>query len=96
MGGYMMELWDIRDSKGIPTGRTIEKGRTFEDGEYHIAVEAWIINSKGEFLIQKRSSRCVHYPNVWSLTAGRIQAGEDAKVFFIRFVREELGLELNS
>lgn len=90
-----MELWDIRDSRGIPTGRTIEKGRTFEDGEYHIAVEAWIINSKGEFLIQKRSSRCVHYPNVWSLTAGRIQAGEDAKEGCIREVREEIGLELN-
>lgn len=89
-----MELWDICDSKGIPTGRTIEKGRDFGEGEYHIAVEAWIVNRKGEFLIQKRSSRCQHYPNVWSLTAGRIQAGEDAWDGCIREVKEEIGLAL--
>ena len=52
------------------------------------------MNTKGEFLIQKRSSRCVHYPNVWSLTAGRIQAGEDAKEGCIREVQEEIGLAL--
>ena len=89
-----MELWDICDSKGIPTGRVMEKGKDLGDGEYHVAVEAWIMNTKGEFLIQKRSSRCVHYPNVWSLTAGRIQAGEDAKEGCIREVQEEIGLAL--
>ena len=90
-----MELWDICDSKGIPTGRVMEKGKELGDGEYHVAVEAWIVNTEGEFLIQKRSSRCVHYPNVWSLTAGRIQAGEDAKEGCIREVQEEIGLALD-
>ena len=46
-----MELWDICDSKGIPTGRVMEKGKDLGDGEYHVAVEAWIMNTKGEFLI---------------------------------------------
>ena len=34
-----MELWDICDSKGIPTGRVMEKGKDLGDGEYHVAVD---------------------------------------------------------
>lgn len=89
-----MEHWDICDSQGKPTGRTIAKGGDFAPGEYHIAVEAWIVNSAGQYLIQKRSSCCQHYPDMWSLTAGRIQAGEEPARGCIREVEEEIGLHL--
>lgn len=89
-----MELWDICDGKGIPTGRTVIKGRELGQGEYHVAVEAWIVNSSGEYLIQKRSALCQHYSGLWSLTAGRIQAGESPAEGCIREVEEEIGLSL--
>lgn len=89
-----MELWDICDKYGNVTGRTREKGQPFEEGEYHVAVEAWILNEKGEFLIQKRSSKCQHYPGVWSLTAGRIQAGETPAEGCAREIEEEIGLRI--
>ena len=87
-----MELWDVCDKYGNPTGKTKKKGEVFEDGEYHVAVEAWIVNEKGEFLIQKRSSRCEHYPGIWSLTAGRIQAGETPAQGCAREIEEEIGI----
>lgn len=90
-----MEFWDVCDSAGNPTGRRKIKGETFYDGEYHIAVEIWIVDSNGRFLIQKRSSTCLLYPGIWSLTAGRIQAGEDSFDGIIRETKEELGLDIS-
>ena len=53
-----MELLDIYDATGLPTGKTIvigDKNTILGDNE-HIAVGViFIENSKGEFLIQKTS-----------------------------------------
>lgn len=52
------ELWDVLDKNGEPTGKTVSRGfkGAFPKGKYHLVVHIWIKNSKGEFLIQKRSS----------------------------------------
>ena len=52
-----MEYWDIYDKDGNFTGKIIEKGTAFLPGEYHKAVEIWIINKDGNLLLQKRE-RC--------------------------------------
>lgn len=91
----MKEIWDIVDSEGRPTGRTMEKGAPMAYGEYHLSVSVWIVNEKGEFLISKRVSTKKAAPDMWETTGGSALAGEDALTAALREVREELGIVLN-
>lgn len=89
-----MEQWDIYDKYGNPTGRIIEKGSMTSVEEYHLAMEAWIINSKKELLIQQRSKHCEILPGIWSHTTGRMMAGETPADGCIREIKEELGISV--
>ena len=53
-----MELWDIYDINKEKTGKVIDRhgDEKLKDGEYHLVVEAIIINSKGEIFYYKRES----------------------------------------
>ena len=87
-----VELWDILDKDGRLTGRTVEKGRPLKEGEYHLIVHIWIRNSKGEYLIQKRSSQVGAWPGVWGVAGGSAISGESSLDAALREVKEELGL----
>ena len=87
-----MELWDIYDEQGNRTGKTKPKGSPMEPGEYHLSMEAWIMNSEGKILLQLRAPGCDILPNTWSLTTGRMIAGEDTLQGCIRELKEELGV----
>lgn len=88
------ELWDILDGEGNPTGRTIERGKPLQAGEYMLAVHIYIVNSKGEYLMQKRSSTKEVLPGVWDTTGGAVTAGEDSRLGALREVEEEIGIKL--
>lgn len=90
-----MEIWDILDSEGNLTGRTIERGKTLAKGDYHLVVFAWLKNDKGEFLISKRN------PNKssggqWETVGGSAISGETSMKAAMREVKEELGILLDS
>ncbi len=36
-----------------------------KEGDHHLVVHVWIVNDKGEFLIQKRQSWKEGGPNMW-------------------------------
>ena len=91
-----MEFWDIYDKNGRLTGRQVQKNATLQHGEYHLAVEVWIINSKKQILLQQRSKNCELLPGVWGLTTGRVKSKEDSLQGCLREVQEELGLHLSS
>jgi 8-oxo-dGTP diphosphatase len=88
----MAELWDILDRDGSLTGRTIERGRPLKEGEYHLIVHVWIRNSKGEYLIQKRSAQVGFLPGIWGVAGGSAISGESSLDAALREVKEELGL----
>ena len=45
----MAEFWDIYDGNKKNTGRTAERGvYEFKDGEYHLVVQAIILNTKND------------------------------------------------
>lgn len=89
-----MELWDVLDVNGNPTGRIIERSGLLTAGEYYLGVHIYIINSKGEFLIQKRAKCKRHYPDIWDLNMGHVIAGETSKQAAIREISEEIGVRL--
>lgn len=90
----MSEYWDIYDKDRRLTGRTVERGKPMKQDEYHIVVEAIIINSKGEYLISKRTPN-KHFPLMWEFTGGSVLAGEDSLSGAVREAKEELGVELD-
>lgn len=88
-----MELWDILDENRSKTGNVIERGKSMNKGDYHLVVFAIIVNSKGEFIISKRTPDKT-YPNKWEFTGGSVLAGEDSLTAVLREVKEELGITL--
>ena len=90
-----MELWNILDSSGNKTGKTKVRGEELQEGEYHLVVHIWILNDKGQFLIQKRADHLKLMPGLWAATGGSIVAGEDGRTAAIREVKEELGFDVD-
>jgi 8-oxo-dGTP diphosphatase len=88
-----MELWDIYNEKRERTGKTIFRGEKLGENEYHLVVHMWIINSKGQFLIQKRASGVKSSPNMWAATGGAAVAGDDSYTACKREVYEEIGIK---
>lgn len=90
----MIEYWDVCDINGTKLGYTKCANEQFYEGEYHFGASLWITNSNDQLLIQKRAISKNVCPNIWSITGGKVQAGESSVEACIREVWEEIGLEL--
>lgn len=90
-----MEYWDILDKNGNKTGKTIVRGkRCLGKGEYHLVVHIWVINDKGEFLIQRRSDDKPLMAGEWAATGGSAISGEGSRHAALRELSEELGIRV--
>lgn len=88
-----MEFVEMFDNKRKPLSKTVER-YTHIPGEYSQGSHVWIMNSKGELLIQKRTPTKKLYPNLWSITSGGTDVGETTLDTAYREVKEELGINL--
>ena len=89
----MAELWNILDENGNATGLLHERGKPMCKGEYHLTVNVWIENDKGEYLISQRSPN-KSFPNIWECTGGNAVAGDDSLTTVLKETSEELGIIL--
>ncbi len=87
-----MELWDVLDSTGKMTGKTMVRGQPLQSGDYHLVVHIWIVDRKGNLLIQRRAEDRYPMPGEWAVTGGSAMAGEDSRTAICRELREELGI----
>ena len=89
----MVELWDIYDINRKKIGKYAERGvYEFKPGEYHIVVNALIMNSKNQILISKRAE-FKPFGLMWECNGGSILKGESSLQGMIREIKEELGIE---
>ena len=86
-----MEKRDLYDANRNLTGETIFKGEPIPNGRYIIVVLVYIQNSKGEFLIQKRS---LEKNGKYASTGGHAKSGETGLLGMVTEIKEELGLEV--
>lgn len=86
-----MEKRDLYDINKNLTGETIIKGNPIPDGRYIFVVLIFIQNSKGNFLIQKRSLK---KDGKYGSTGGHPKSGESSLQGIITEVQEEIGLAL--
>lgn len=91
-----MEKHDIYDMYRSKTGKTTERGKPLDAGEYRLAVTACIFNAKGELLVQQRQPFKDDWANMWDFTAaGSAISGETPQTAIERELFEELGLTVN-
>ena len=86
-----MEKRDLYDENRILTGETVFKGEPIPLGRYIIVVLSIIQNSKGEFLIQKRS---IQKNGKYASTGGHVKSGETSIQGIICEIKEEIGLDV--
>ena len=73
----MEEYFDILTAEGEFTNRVESRKKCHKEGLWHKAVALFIINSKNQVLLQKRSANKRMWPNLWDITAGgHVLAGE--------------------
>lgn len=92
----MIEYFDVLKENGEYEGRVETRDTCHEKGLWHKAVAMFMINSKGQVLLQKRSANKKLWPNLWDITAGgHVLAGEFGFEAIIREIKEELGIQID-
>ena len=76
-----MEIFDIIDENGNPTGKTVTREKAHTDGIPHRTAHIWIIRKES-------------FPGKFDTSsAGHIQAGDEPQESAIRELHEELGIQ---
>ena len=89
-----MELLDVLDEDGNPTGEVETREEIYNKGLWHRSSHIWILNDKNEILVQKRNPFKQTFPNLWAISvAGHVDSGETSLDTAIREVKEELNLD---
>jgi len=90
-----MELFEILDKHGKPTGEVVDKTKLHKINLWHRAAHVWITNSKGELLLQKRAVIVANHADMWDISvAGHTRAGDTTLQTAKREAHEELGLRV--
>ena len=91
-----MELFDVIDSKGNPTGQIVSREKAHAEGIMHRTAHIWIIremDGRVQILLQKRSQNKDSFPGKFDTSsAGHIQAGDEPLESALREMKEELGI----
>lgn len=92
-----MEILDIVNEQGSPTGETVEREKAHFEGILHRTAHVWLVrkrDSKVQILLQKRSDGKDSFPGCYDISsAGHIPAGVDFIPSALRELKEELGCE---
>lgn len=90
-----MEIIDIYDDLGQKTGKNEDKDEAHKEALIHKGICVWIMNSRREILLQRRSSH-VMFPGLLDISfSGHIRAGETPLEAVRREGGEELGINID-
>ena len=99
LNGRTLELLDVLDERGEPTGISRERTLCHRLGTPHQTAHVWFARPCGqsfEILLQKRSHNKDSYPDCYDISsAGHIPAGSTPIASALRELKEELGLEVD-
>ena len=91
-----MEQLDLYDREGKPLGKTVCRDQGLPQvgpGEYWRVCDVWLVNQRGEVLIQRRSLDKPNWPGAWCESAGgAIRSGETPEEGMLRETMEEIGV----
>lgn len=91
-----MEMLDVVNEQGEPTGEQVERTVAHCRGDLHRTAHVWIArmrDGRPQIMLQKRSMNKDSYPGCYDISsAGHIPAGYDYLESAIRELSEELGI----
>lgn len=91
-----MEILDVVDERGQPTGERVERAFAHANGIRHRTAHVWLVRRREgrlQVLLQKRSAEKDSYPGCYDISsAGHIPAGAEFIPSALRELREELGV----
>jgi len=86
-----MELLDVLNENGEPTGKALPISEIYDNGYWHRSVHVWIINSNNELLMQRRNPNKKTFPNMWAISvAGHVRMRETSIGAAKRELAEEI------
>jgi isopentenyldiphosphate isomerase len=92
-----MELLDVVDENGVPTGEIISREKAHRTGVRHRTSHVWLVRrheGSYQLLLQKRSAQKETYPGCYDISsAGHIPAGDGYVESALRELEEELGMQ---
>lgn len=92
-----MEYFDVLDENGNKKGEIKLREKVHSDGDWHRGTIIFVVNSKGEIVLQKRSANKDSNPNMWTVSAsGHLSAGDNSYQAAKRELEEELGIKDNN
>ena len=97
LDGTPMELLDVLDADGNPTGLVRERGLVHKRGDFHRTSHIWIARRRQDggfdLLLQKRSREKESFPGCYDTSsAGHVPAGSGFLESAVRELSEELGI----
>lgn len=97
LDGKALELLDVLDGAGEPSGAARERTLVHRYGDYHRTSHVWIARKADsgvwQLLLQKRSRDKDSFPGCYDISsAGHIPAGMDYLESAVRELHEELGI----
>lgn len=89
-----MEYWDLYDYYGKKKKKIAIRGSKLNNDDFHLVINAWIVNDEGKYLITQRNANKSH-PLMWECTGGSAISGETPLEAAVREVKEELGIDVS-
>lgn len=90
-----MEQVDLWDENRTKITRTINRGEEILPFERRVSIHCYIINDKGDILIQQRSLNETHFQGWWSTLGGAVTHGMNSFDTVNIEAQEELGLRFD-
>lgn len=95
-GRARKESLDVLERNGAKTGEIATRAEVHDKGLWHRAAHVYVLNSKGEVLLQRRAAHNSFRPGRWYLSAGgHLRAGETSPEAAARELKEELGISID-
>ena len=89
-----MELIEVVNEDGLFTGDVFDRKVIYDNNLLHNKVNVFIINNKGELLLEKRSLNKRFKPGKWAVCSAHVKTGESLEDAAVRRVNEEIGVTI--
>lgn len=95
IGHRKIPQYEVLDENGHKTGQILNREEIHDRELWHEVVNVWIINDRGEVLLQLRARDVEICPDVWDVSIGTHELpGENPLVAAVRCLQNELGINV--
>jgi isopentenyl-diphosphate Delta-isomerase len=89
------DTYEVLDEHGVATGKILDRKIVHQRGLWHAVANVWVMNNRGELLMQLRAPGVELSPNVWDVSVGtHVRLHEPPAEAGARALQTELGVQV--